>query len=523
MYCRFRLRECFDCLTRDEGLYNGVEMGLERLVEATDVANMDFGPSSSLFELTQLVVVMAAMQAAEETATEEHEAEEKGQDADAIDRASTRFDDVLHDLLQDRTGGSNVTAAEQREQHRILARIEKFCIAYRDLARLSFTSTAAKKQIRAIQSLYPQQALVDAVTAAILDVAKGLNLSYPMLNLLQHELVSKKLVIPRPAQLKPASASVVDLPPLPTISLPPPPAAPARATVRSPALPSSQGKRKAASPARGGGVMGGQLKAARQQLNRRGVDPLHASIDEATELQEEAEVKKKDKGKKKGARDPPAQDEAESNLQVEDEVEDGEEEEEATPARVKPGAKRRAITSPPDEVKAEPTPSRRLHRRAATKASYDADLIPIDIDEDTDDAVEEEEEDTPKQAGRGSEGPTSAVGGKRKAGSLSGSKKKKAKVSSLSDAEMRRGNRIKQRRPFSKEEEKWLTKGVALYRDHHRKWQLILKEVSTTTRIGHWLVATWHSPVRHLTRSSVSRGCCAVWAVLGAVQDALCC
>ena len=474
---RASLRECFDCLTRDEGLYDGVGPGLSLLREATEAAGLDMGPTSSLFELTQLVVIKAAMRAAEDTVREENEAEEKGEGADIIDLASSRFDDILRDLLHQRTGGRGVTVPDTREQTRLLSHIHTFCTAYRDLVRLSLTSKSSSKQLHAVQSLYPQQRLVKAVTAVVVDVARGLNLPFPILNLVENEMVTKKLKITPPSLQPPSATSVIDLPPLPSISLPtppPPPPAAARSTART----STRGGRKGGSPARVTGAMGGQLKAARRQLNRRGVDPLHASIDEATELQEESESGAKVKGKTRATRGAPAREEMEeSNLVVEEEQEvlrgDQEEEEEEEKA-AQPVRKRRAVTStPPDEKKEQPSSPRRLHRRAATRTSYNEDLIPIDIDEESgeEEASEEEEEEeeatSPPRAGRG----------KRKAASLSSSRKKKAKVSSLSTTEVRRGSRSKHRRPFSEEEEKWLTKGVAKYQDQHKKWHLILEKV----------------------------------------------
>ena len=529
---RATLRQCVDCLHRSEGLYDTVEPGLALLKKVALAAGMDFSVGSNLFDLTQLVLLHAAMQSAHSTAQQERDAIAAADD-DALDAAASRSDEILLDLFADRTAGGGLTTADRKEQQRILRRLQSFCTSYRDLVRHSQKDKEAKKQLQTIRRLFPHSALESSLSAVMVEVAKTLQLPFPMLNIIENEFITRKLKLNPPPQLPPSSTSVVELPALPVIFVPissvvKPVAKP---VVRPAVKPVGKvvGKavgKKVASPVQvGGGVVGGQLKAARKQLSRRGVDPLHASIDEATTLQEEEEEEGEEAEKARGKRTArsskaPVQEEDE---EVEDEEEKGEEQEEVSQPRSQRGPKavvrgKKAVTrAAPEEdeedVVEEPRPSKRP-RRSATVRNYE-ETVAVDDEEEREEeeeaddssalngAADEEDEDDEEVEEKKAVAPVKRpVGRPRSDGKPAGSvkrkasttpqsppakkKKKKARVSAPSSPDEepssasshRSGDRNRDRRPFTAAEERWLKKGVIRFANNGRKWLMILKTVN---------------------------------------------
>ena len=305
-----------------------------------------------------------------------------------------------------------------------------------------------------------------------------------------------------PKKIPPSQTSVVHLPPLPSIPAPaPPPARGRNATAAAVAAP-----RKSRSPARPSGAVGGRLNAAREQLSRRGVDPLTASISAATTLQEEdVTVQRRSRGRPKKV--------VEEKYDVEQDVAGPEEQKgelPASPARRRPGRPRKSDRPAPalfgaqegkeDEDVEKPT--RPMPRRRATSRNY-VEQIEIDVDddeekkqprpavnghaeEDADLTEEDEKAATPTKRGPGrprkvpgSAATTPASTDKLSSPSL---RKRKARVSSPSPppSEPKRPRqesrgRPGQRKPWASEEERWLKKGVIRFNGQHRKWAQILK------------------------------------------------
>ena len=552
---RATLRQCVDCLHRSEELYHSVEPGLALLKKVAAAAAMDFTVGSSLFDLTQLVLLHAAMQAAHATAVEERSAVERDDD-DSLDAAASRSDELLTDLFIDRTDGWGASAVERRELQRIMRKLHNFCRSYRDLVRHAHQDREAKKQVQSIQRLFPHSALESSLSAVVVEMARTLQLPFPMLNLIEHEFITRKLTPKPPPQQPPSPTSVVQLPALPVISVPPPAVVkPAGKPVGKPAgkpvgKPAGNGvkkvvgkaaeKKAVASPAQGGGgVVGGQLKAARKQLSRRGVDPLHASIDDATTLQAEEEAGEEEEEEQ--AEKPPAKRRgrpSKAAVQEEDEEEEArvEEEDDDVMEASQPRSQRKAkaVTrsapeeSEEEEVEKEVSAPKRPRRNATTR-NYE-ETVSVDSDEGgTDDGAlngaanedeeEEEEEVAPvkRTVKRSRSGGKPAGSGKRKAStspSRSPATKKKARVSAPSspsspeDSAARRvGYRNADRRPFSAEEVRWLKKGVIRFATNGRKWHMILHIVSAP-------IPHQHTPP-HLTSAAHSVGCGCAHSLIG--------
>ena len=177
---RFSLRGAFECLTREEGLYDAVDAGLTLLHDAAAPAGMPVDSRSSIFHLTQLVIITAALEAARETVKEERDA---GDDDDAVRAAASRFDEIMADLLKDQAGGPGVSAEEKRLQQVALAKVQRFCNDYRALLRRAATDRKSAALSSEVLRTYSHDALVEAVKAAIIDISRALTLPPPMLNL----------------------------------------------------------------------------------------------------------------------------------------------------------------------------------------------------------------------------------------------------------------------------------------------------------------------------------------------------
>ena len=477
---RSTLREIADCLTRDEQLYNAVDPGLQSLLKVLKATgDPRLGPQSSFFHLTLLVCTHAGIQAAAD-----------------LDMPYERFDDIMRDLLKGRVGGTAVTASEKKEQQAALAKVDKFCRTFRDLSHSS--TTAAKRQVAEVKRLYTQEGLVAAVQAVVVDLARGLQLPFPMLDLIEEEFVTRRFKIQAPPLQPPSGDSVVDLPLLPTLTVPAGTATGAKVgkeetkggkeekkggkgekkgaspVKKMKAVTRVASPAKTPSPSKDSTAVGGQLKAARRNLNRQGVDPLHASIDEATELQEADGPRN---GYRRNTRSGPAPAQVVEAMDEDEEPELGggggeeqekeeeeEEEEKTIPSLpITPAPRKRG--RPPKS--ASPVNGTRKSggrvlpfRAAADSTFYGVDVIDLDDDSSTQSSEseveeEEEEEDLP---------------GRKKRRWSGGSPAKKARQGKR-PVSSRGGPRYY--RQWSAEEVEWVKKGHQRYPG---QWALIARD-----------------------------------------------